>query len=174
MLAGQNAAEGLAIPEGLYSEDAHTRGMAYKNLFRGDLAGLLDSKLSVGAPWLDVLRSLRTRFQAADHQLLAQHTLVAMRDVQLHNAPLLHAEAFLFKLDGVFYSATKGLSDFDQITSRSPTMNAASLLASIVDAYLQQQDDPKLTRKNVLHDKNRRRELFKKAQRYSVLACIPS
>jgi hypothetical protein len=164
MLAGQNAAEGLAIPEGLYSEDAHTRGMAYKNLFRGDLAGLLDSKLSVGAPWLDVLRSLRTRFQAADHQLLAQHTLVAMRDVQLHNAPLLHAEAFLFKLDGVFYSATKGLSDFDQITSRSPTMNAASLLASIVDAYLQQQDDPKLTRKNVLHDKNRRRELFKKAR----------
>ena len=164
MLAGQNAAEGLAIPEGLYSEDAHTRGMAYKNLFRGDLAGLLDSKLSVGAPWLDVLRSLRTRFQAADHQLLAQHTLVAMRDVQLHNAELLHAEAFLFKLDGVFYSATKGLSDFDQITSRSPTMNAASLLASIVDAYLQQQDDPKLTRKNVLHDKNRRRELFKKAR----------
>ena len=164
MLAGQNAAEGLAIPEGLYSEDAHTRGMAYKNLFRGDLAGLLDSKLSVGAPWLDVLRSLRTRFQAADHQLLAQHTLVAMRDVQLHNAPLLHAEAFLFKLDGVFYSATKGLSDFDQITSRSPTMNAASLLASIVDAYLQQQDDPKLTRKNVLHDKNHRRELFKKAR----------
>ena len=164
MLAGQNAAEGLAIPEGLYSEDAHTRGMAYKNLFRGDLAGLLDSKLSVGAPWLDVLRSLRTRFLAADHQLLAQHTLVAMRDVQLHNAELLHAEAFLFKLDGVFYSATKGLSDFDQITSRSPTMNAASLLASIVDAYLQQQDDPKLTRKNVLHDKNRRRELFKKAR----------
>ena len=164
MLAGQNAAEGLAIPEGLYSEDAHTRGMAYKNLFRGDLAGLLDSKLSVGAPWLDVLRSLRTRFQAADHQLLAQHTLVAMRDVQLHNAPLLHAEAFLFKLDGVFYSATKGLSDFDQITSRSPTMNAASLLASIVDAYLQQLDNPKLTRKNVLHDKNHRRELFKKAR----------
>ena len=164
MLAGQNAAEGLAIPEGLYSEDAHTRGMAYKNLFRGDLAGLLDSKLSVGAPWLDVLRSLRTRFLAADHQLLAQHTLVAMRDVQLHNAELLHAEAFLFKLDGVFYSATKGLSDFDQITSRSPTMNAASLLASIVDAYLQQQDDPKLTRKNVLHDKNRRRDLFKKAR----------
>ena len=164
MLAGQNAAEGLAIPEGLYSENARTRGMAYKNLFRGDLAGLLDSKLSVGAPWLDVLRSLRTRFLAADHQLLAQHTLVAMRDVQLHNAELLHAEAFLFKLDGVFYSATKGLSDFDQITSRSPTMNAASLLASIVDAYLQQQDDPKLTRKNVLHDKNHRRELFKKAR----------
>ena len=164
MLAGQNAAEGLAIPEGLYSENARTRGMAYKNLFRGDLAGLLDSKLSVGAPWLDVLRSLRTRFLAADHQLLAQHTLVAMRDVQLHNTPLLHAEAFLFKLDGVFYSATKGLSDFDQITSRSPTMNAASLLASIVDAYLQQQDDPKLTRKNVLHDKNRRRDLFKKAR----------
>jgi hypothetical protein len=164
MLAGQNAAEGLAIPEGLYSENARTRGMAYKNLFRGDLAGLLDSKLSVGAPWLDVLRSLHTRFQAADHQLLDQHTLVAMRDVHLHNAPLLHAEAFLFKLDSVFYSATKGLSDFDQITSRSPTMNAASLLASIVEAYLQQQDDPKLTRKNVLHDKNRRRELFKKAR----------
>ena len=164
MLAGQNAAEGLAIPEGLYSEDAHTRGMAYKDLFRGDLAGRLDSKLAVGAPWLDVLRSLRTRFQAAGHQLLDQHTLVAMRDVHLHNAPLLHAEAFLFKLDSAFYSATKGLSDFDQITSRSPTMNAASLLASIVEAYLQQLDDPKLTRKNVLQDKNRRRELFKKAR----------
>ena len=64
----------------------------------------------------------------------------------------------------MYYSATKGLSDFDQITSRSPTMNAASLLASIVEAYLQQLDDPKLTRKNVLQDKNRRRELFKKAR----------
>ena len=43
-------------------------------------------------------------------------------------------------------------------------MNAASLLASIVEAYLQELNDPKLTRKNVLQDKNRRQELFKKAR----------
>lgn len=167
MTAGIEVADTLNIPDGLYSDDTYERSIAYKRKFRGDLAGKIRYALQLGSDWQDVLRSLYHRFNREDdgHPLLAQYVLVAQRDTRLHANPLLHAETLMFKLDSSFYSRAHGISDYDEITSRERTMDASTLLAKIVDAYLQKLDDPKLNRKNILKDKNHRSELFKKARR---------
>ena len=61
--------------------------------------------------------------------------MVAMRDTHLHDESLLHAEASLFKLDHSFYSRVEGISRYDLITTREPTMDAPTLFATMRGSY---------------------------------------
>ena len=167
MFAGKAVFDHLEIPYGLYSEDTHECSVAYKDKFRCEFSYALSKALQRGAIWFDVLRNMYHRFADPDegHERLEEVAKVAMRDSHLHDEPLLHAEALLFKLDHSFYSGVEGISRYELITTREPTMDAPTLLATITEAYLEKLDNPKLNRENLLEDKGRRSELFQKARR---------
>jgi len=165
MFAGKAVFDHLEIPYGLYSEDTHECSVAYKDKFRCEFSYALSKALQRGAIWFDVLRNMYHRFADEGHERLEEVAKVAMRDSLLHDEPLLHAEALLFKLDHSFYSGVDGISRYELITTREPTMDAPTLLATITEAYLEKLDNPKLNRENLLEDKGRRSELFQKARR---------
>lgn len=166
MTAGKDCMNKLIIPSDLSSQDPVACGIAYKQSFRVAMIEALQV-LQLGAYWDDVLRSMNARFSRDrdGHARLAQFAQVALRDKVLHSDPLLHAEAFMFKLDASFYSRVHAISNYELITSRAPTMDAATLMARIVEAYVEKLDDNKYKRKNILADKQHRQELFKKARR---------
>jgi hypothetical protein len=65
----------------------------------------------------------------------------------LPDEPLIHADVLLFKLNHVFHCKDNSISEWDQLESRTTTMDAGTLLAAIVDAYLDKIDDPDVNRK---------------------------
>ena len=161
MHAGKGVADDLEVPPDLDADDAHARGLAYLRDFRGDLADMLSSALQKGAPWPDVLRSMASRFKH-DHDQLYAFVKTAIREKLLPDQPLLHADVLLFKLDHAFHCKEHSISEWDQLQSRTTTMDAGTLLAAIVDAYLDKIDDPDVNRKNVLKNKNHRLALADK------------
>ena len=161
MHAGKGVADDLKVPPDLDADDAHARGLAYLRDFRGDLADMLSSALQKGAPWPDVLRSMASRFKH-DHDQLYAFVKTAIREKLLPDQPLLHADVLLFKLDHAFHCKEHSISEWDQLQSRTTTMDAGTLLAAIVDAYLDKIDDPDVNRKNVLKNKNHRLALADK------------
>jgi len=161
MHAGKGVADDLKVPPDLDADDAHARGLAYLRDFRGDLADMLSSALQKGAPWPDVLRSMASRFKH-DHDQLYAFVKTAIREKLLPDEPLLHADVLLFKLDHAFHCKEHSISEWDQLQSRTTTMDAGTLLAAIVDAYLDKIDDPDVNRKNVLKNKNHRLALADK------------
>ena len=166
MSAGNGCMTKLAIPADLSSEDPFKCSMAYKNTFRINLIGHLGVALQVGAFWMDVLRDMYHRFNRDrdGHARLTQFVRIALRDAVLQDNPLLHAEVFMFKLDASFYSREDGMWPFDRLSSRAPTMDAPTMMARIVDFYLEKLDNPLINRENVLEDPARRQALFKKAR----------
>ena len=161
MHAGKGVADDLEVPPDLDADDARARGLAYLRDFRGDLADMLSSALQKGAPWPDVLRSMASRFKH-DHDQLYAFVKTAIREKLLPDQPLLHADVLLFKLDHAFHCKEHSISEWDQLQSRTTTMDAGTLLAAIVDAYLDKIDDPDVNRKNVLKNKNHRLALADK------------
>jgi len=161
MHAGKGVADDLKVPPDLDADDARARGLAYLRDFRGDLADMLSSALQKGAPWPDVLRSMASRFKH-DHDQLYAFVKTAIREKLLPDQPLLHADVLLFKLDHAFHCKEHSISEWDQLQSRTTTMDAGTLLAAIVDAYLDKIDDPDVNRKNVLKNKNHRLALADK------------
>ena len=101
---------------------------------------------------------MASRFKHGHDQLYA-FVKTAIREKLLPDEPLLHADVLLFKLDHAFHCKYNSISEWDQLESRTTTMDAGTLLAAIVDAYLDKIDDPDVNRKNVLKNKNHRKAL---------------
>ena len=154
----------LPIPADLSSDDTFKTSVAYKNHFRVALGQFLSNPLLQGANWKDLLQSLYTRFERPKngHAMLAHFIRIALRDITLHRDPLLHAEVLLFKLDTSFYSREEGMTPFDRLDSLEPTMDAPTLMAKIVDFYLDKIDDHTMCRTNVLANKVHRAALASK------------